>query len=295
MKAVMLLSALMLAAFAAAPMGTAEVIGSAADSDWRPLSPEATLYMDTPTGLVLIELNTTFAPRAVTNIRRLVRQGYFDGISINRVQENYVVQWGDAETEDATARRPLGRADPQLPPEFERGTAGLAFDAIPGPDGYADTAGFSNGFAAARTGERAWLAHCYGALGVGRGDTADSGNGSELYVVIGHAPRHLDRNITIAGRVILGMENLTSLPRGTGPLGFYTSAEQRVPIRRIRIGSDVPTAERMNIQIMRTDSETFKKLIDARRHRTRDGWFLKDAGHVDLCNVRVPHRKTNRP
>jgi peptidylprolyl isomerase len=277
-------------------MGTQAVIEASRPDEWRPLNPEYTLYMEVAgRGTVVMELAPLFAPATVGNIKRLARQGYFDGLSINRVQDNYVVQWGDPEGEDEAKRRPLGRADTAITPEFEKGTPGLDIAAIPGPDGFAETVGFVNGFHVARKGERAWLTHCYGALGVGRGDAANSGNGSELYVVIGHAPRHLDRNITLAGRVVAGIEHLSSLPRGTGPLGFYEKVAERVPITRVRVGSDVPADERLNIEIMRTDSASFAKFVEARAHRTRDGWFLKDAGFVDLCNVRVPQRPRSRP
>src|SRR3546814_4709708 len=74
------------------------------------------------------------------------------------------------------------------------------------------------------------MAHCYGAVGAGRGMAADSSDGTELYVVDGQSPRQLDRNITLVGRVVDGMELLSVLPRGTGPLGFYEDATQRVPI-----------------------------------------------------------------
>src|SRR5690606_7028034 len=85
--------------------------------------------------------------------------------------------------------------------------------------------------------------HRYGAVGAGRGMAADSSDGSELYVVTGQSPRQLDRNITLVGRVVDGMELLSVLPRGTGPLGFYEDAAQRVPIEAIRLAADVPEAD----------------------------------------------------
>ena len=57
-------------------------------------------------------------------------------------------------------------------------------------------------------------------VGVGRDDWPDTGSGAELYVVIGQAPRQLDRNIVTVGRVLRGMELLSSLPRGTGAMGL---------------------------------------------------------------------------
>ena len=178
-----------------------------------------------------------------------------------------------------------------LPPEFERASKDLAFTRLPDVDGYAPQVGFSGGFPAGRDEKRgrAWLAHCYAMVGAGRGGTVDSGSGAELYVVIGHAPRHLDRNITLVGRVLQGMEHLTTLPRGTGPLGFYEDASQHVPIRAIRVAADVPDAERTKLEVLRTDTATFTALVESRRNR-RDDWFKVPAGHVELCNVPIPVR-----
>ena len=290
MKALIPLACL-LAGFA--PLSSQGVIDASRPEEWRPLVPEDTLYMDAGGNTVVMELAPNLAPRTVANIRTLVREGYFDGLSINRVQDNYVVQWGDPDAEDPAKQRKQG-VPPTLAPEFGLPAAGIAFTPIPGPDGFGEP-GFVNGFAATRKDGAVWATHCYAALGVGRGEAADSGNGSELYVVIGHAPRHLDRNVTIAGRVISGVEHLSSLKRGTGSLGFYEAAAERVPIARIRLGSDVPAAERLDVEIMRTDSASFRSYVDARAHRTRDGWFARDAGFIDLCNVRVPQRARSRP
>ncbi|WBX86018.1 peptidylprolyl isomerase [Sphingosinicella microcystinivorans] len=290
MKALIPLACL-LAGFA--PLSSQGVIDASRPEEWRPLVPEDTLYMDAGGNTVVMELAPDLAPRTVSNIRALVREGYFDGLSINRVQDNYVVQWGDPDAEDPAKQRKQG-VPPTLSPEFGLPAAGIAFTPIPGPDGFGEP-GFVNGFAATRKDGAVWATHCYAALGVGRAEAADSGNGSELYVVIGHAPRHLDRNVTIAGRVISGVEHLSSLKRGTGSLGFYETAAERVPIARIRLGSDVPAAERLDVEIMRTDSASFRSYVDARAHRTRDGWFASDAGFIDLCNVRGPQRARSRP
>ncbi|GAA3255116.1 hypothetical protein GCM10020258_13330 [Sphingomonas yabuuchiae] len=45
---------------------------------------------------------------------------------------------------------------------------------------------------------------------------AQHGVGAELYTIIGHSPRGLDRNIAVVGRVVDGMDALSTLPRGTG-------------------------------------------------------------------------------
>jgi peptidylprolyl isomerase len=118
---------------------------------------------------------------------------------------------------------------------------------------------------------------------------ADSSNGSELYVVDGQSPRQLDRNITVVGRVVQGMELLSILPRGTGALGFYEKAAQRVPIQSIALASDLPFAQRTALQVLRTDTPLFRAVVESRRNR-RDDWYKVPAGHIDLCNVPLPTR-----
>lgn len=297
MKAIVLCTVLLagsaVGSAADAPRGptTAEVLAEAKADDWRPLDPDDTLYLELASGRVVIELAPAFAPAHAANIRTLARQRYWDGLAIVRVQENYVVQWGDPDAGDAGQARAFGEAKRRLPAEFDRPSAGLPFTALPDGDVYAPQTGWSGGFPAARDARagRAWLAHCYAAVGAGRDNAADSSNGSELYVVIGHSPRHLDRNITLVGRIVQGMEHLSVLPRGTGALGFYERAEQRVPIRSIRLAADVPGSERSALEVLRTDTPTFRRLVESRRHR-REPWFIDPVGKVELCNVPIPVR-----
>ncbi len=278
------------------PTTTAAVLAAAQPSDWRALDPAQTLYVELASGRVVIELASAFAPQHVLNIQQLVEQRYFDGLVIVRSQDNYVVQWADPNGEDKEKARSLGAAKPRLPAEFDRPLAGLQFLPLGDPDVYAPEVGFSAGFPAARDAVhgRAWLAHCYAMVGAGRADSADSGNGSELYVVIGHSPRHLDRNVTLVGRVVRGMELLSTLPRGTGPLGFYQDPAQHVPLRSIRLAASLPENERTPLEVLRTDTPTFTALIAARRNR-RESWFLDPVGHVELCNVPIPVREAAKP
>ena len=155
-------------------------------------------------------------------------------------------------------------------------------------DAYADEVGFVDGFPVATDGKRVWLVHGYGMLGVSREMLDDSGNGSGLYVVTGHAPRHLDRNVALVGRVIEGMPLLSSLPRGTGGLGFFESAEQYIPIKSMKLATslgDEPIPQR----IMNTNSEAFKQHVAKRTTRSEE-WFLEPVGKIELCNVGVPSR-----
>jgi peptidylprolyl isomerase len=273
-----------------------ELLDSSKPGDWRALDPARTLYLDVDAGRVVIELAPAFAPAHVANIQALARGGYWNGLSINRAQDNFVVQWGDPE-EDEKARKPLPKkAKPKLPVEFTRSNKNLPFTRLPDVDGWAPQVGFSDGFPVGRddTEGRAWLAHCYGMVGAGRDIAADSSTGAELYVVIGQSPRQLDRNITTVGRVVQGMELLSTLPRGTGPLGFYEKPEQRVPIRSVRLAADLKPAERLRLQVLRTDTPLFAELIEARRNR-RDDFYKRPAGHIDLCNVPLPVRTAPEP
>ena len=64
----------------------ADIVKASKPSDWRPLDPDNTLYMEMPFGRVVIELAPAFAPNHVRNIKTLVREHYFDGLAVVRVQ-----------------------------------------------------------------------------------------------------------------------------------------------------------------------------------------------------------------
>ncbi len=263
----------------------ADLLAGSPVSDWRALDPENTVYMDLPSGRVVIELAPTFAPNHAANIRTLIREGYFDHAAIVRAQDNYVVQWSAPED------RPLGKAKAALKAEFDKSIRTEPFTPLPDPDTYAPAVGFSGGFPVARDPKthRTWLVHCYGMVGAGRDEGPDTGGGKELYAVIGVAPRNLDRNVTLVGRVIDGIERLSALPRGTGDLGFYKTDAEKTPIVRIRLASDVPASERIPFEALRTDTKTFAALIQSRRFR-KDGWYLYSAGRIGVCNMPLPVR-----
>jgi peptidylprolyl isomerase len=291
-----LIAAALLAAHASAVpprpgLTSAQVIAATQPSDWRSLDPDNTLLMELPAGQVLIELAPRFAPRHAANIRTLIREGYFDGLAILRSQDNYVVQWGDPDAEAPGKARSLGSASTKLPAEFSVPLKGLPLQRLPDVDGWAPLTGFVDGMPVAadpRSG-RAWLAHCYGMVGAGRDNPADSSNGSELYAVSGQSPRGLDLNITLVGRVLQGMQWLGALPRGTAEMGFYAQPEQRTTIRRVRLLADMPEAERPQLEMLRTDSAAWTRLLDSRRFR-REEWFVHSPGHIGLCNASVPLR-----
>ncbi len=287
---------MVLAGLAAAPPAVAatyaDLLSAMPDAAWLRPDPNDTLYLDLATGRVVILLAADFAPAHRDNVRRLVRARYFDGLHINRVQDDYVTQWGNNDGERAL---PAGIG--VLKAEFDRPVdAKLPFRRLADGDVYAAEVGLLRGFPVARDPHagRMWLAHCYGMVGVGRDEGADTGSGEELYVVIGHAPRHLDRNVTLIGRVLSGMEHLSALPRGHAEMGFYEPGEARPSIIAMRLAADLPPAERVPVEILNTAAPEYERLIEARRRR-EDPFFVSKAGRVDLCNAPLPVRLHPQP
>lgn len=272
------------------PVQVAELLAGSPAADWRTPDPENTLYLELPGGRVVIELAAQVAPQHVADVKALARAHYFDGLAIVRVQDDYVVQW-----DDPTQHRPVPSGVRAVAEFTAPADAHARFQPIPDRDLYAAEVGFLDGFPAGRDphSNTVWLAHCYGMVGIGRDDPAES-NGTEMYAIIGHAPRQLDRNVSLVGRVLKGMELLATLPRGSGDMGFYVGAEPLVPIRAMRIAADLPAAERTPIEVLRTDSATFRSVLDQRRDR-HEAWFKFNPGAIDLCNVPLPSRLKPAP
>jgi cyclophilin family peptidyl-prolyl cis-trans isomerase len=274
---------------------SSELLAKSSPAEWRTPDPENLLVMQLPTGRVLIELAPDFTPLHAANIRTLVRQHYFDGLAIVRVQDNFVTQWDDPQGDDHGDKakvRSLGKASSTLPPEYTRPLdPKLPWTALPDGDVYAPEVGFSEGFPVARdpASKQEWLTHCYGMVGVGRDIGPETGNGSALYAVIGQAPRRLDRNLAVVGRVLEGMPLLSSLSRGTEPMGFYANPAQRTVIQSMQLAAELPAAQRTPVEVLRTDSTTFATLIAAKRNR-RDAFYTVPAGKVDLCSIEIPVR-----
>ena len=321
------------------PPSPNEIVAQADAEEWVQIAPEDLLVMTLAPDAegnareVVIQLMPApFSQGWVENIRLLARSGWYDDISVNRVQDNYVVQWGDPNYDNPEA---TGEAKPlpeglRVMGESEYASAGLIQTYLdfliargahsPGQewqfkpqleraDPYSDRVGLYQGWPIATRYARdgaanwpqssqkadnaaaSWPVHCYGMVGVGRGYSPDTGSGAELYTVIGHAPRHLDRNIALVGRVIEGIEHLSSLPRGKGALGFYEDPEKRTPIMTIRVASDLPENEQPSFEYLTTEGETFARYAEARANR-RDPFFIVPAGGADICNIPVPIRRT---
>lgn len=360
------------------------IVDAAEPDEWVPIPADDLLVMKLAPDAagnerrVVIQLMPApFSQGWVSNIKTLARANWYDGITVNRVQDNYVVQWGDPGHDNPesgdTEAKPLPEGltvvsesdyvvDGDVVSDYTFGPIGtypdgsvpsaadildakrseawdfgqISIDATKtesAPEGwherdnYAQWVEFWKGWPLANyevyywvnaSGERRntspplsewaewtpdlnppgeekseyWPIHCYGMVGVGRSYSPDTGSGAELYTVIGQAPRHLDRNIALVGRIIAGMEHLTSLPRGSGALGFYTEEEKdkRTPILSIRVASDLSRDQQPRYEFLHSYSKSFEQYVAARANR-RDPFFIVPAGGVDICNVPVPVRE----
>jgi peptidylprolyl isomerase len=280
----------------AAPQTPSEIVAKAPAADWQRIAPSDLLVMDLapdtagkPRQVVIQLMPAPFSQGWVGNIRKLVAARWYDGIAVVRVQDNYVVQWGDPDGETAGKAKPLPKGLTVVPQsEYAAPANGLPKSANGGNDAYAVRNGFSAGWPIAGNDKASWPIHCYGMVGVGRNMAPDTGTGAELYVVNGQAPRQLDRNVALVGRVISGMENLSALPRGTGDMGFYKTAQERVPILSVRMGNEVSGLP--GYEYLSTESGSFAAYVDKRANR-KDDFYVQPAGGVDVCNVPVPIRE----
>lgn len=300
---------------AADPPSPGEIVAAAPAAEWVAIAAEDLLVMTLAPDAkgrarrVVIQLMPPpFAQGWVGNIRVLAKAHWWDGTAVTRVQDNYVAQWGDPNGEDAAKAKPLPAGlktmaesayEVALGSDFHQPISGVRNRKDP----YADATTFIASFPASvadppdgptmKTVVKAWPVHCYGMVGVGRNLSPDTGSGAELYTVIGHAPRHLDRNIALVGRVVEGIEHLSSLPRGTGALGVYETAAERTPIVSIRLASELPVGERPRFEYLSTEGPAFARYAEARANR-RDAFFIKPAGGADVCNVPVPVRRREK-
>ncbi len=277
-----------------------EIVAAAKADDWVAIPTSDLLVMDLapdakakPRRVVIQLMPAPFSQGWVGNIRKLAAAHWWDGTAVVRVQDNYVTQWGDPTEKKALPEglANIAETDYVFPGSLNRPRA---LDRLFLPkNNVSHWTSFHLGFPVAGEGtpdsESNWPTHCYGMVGVGRNLSPDTGTGAELYTVIGHAPRHLDRNIALVGRVIEGMEHLSSLPRGTAALGFYEKEEERVPILSVRLGNEAKDAP--VFEYLSTESKSFADYADARANR-RDPFFNVPAGGADICNIPVPVRRT---
>jgi len=285
----------------AEPVTPASIVEASAPEEWVAIPPEDLLVMDLAPDAqgrarqVIVQLMPApFSQPWVDNVRTLARAHWWDGTSVYRVVDNWVAQWGAGEDggEAGFAPHPLpdGVVSPFNPYEVavpeEEGEQAGQFGLV---DSYAEAVDFVAGFPLAQSGDKWWPVHCYAHVGVARDLAPDTGTGAELYAVIGHAPRQLDRNIAVIGRVISGIEHLSTLPRGMGEAGVYEDRAEDTPILSVRLGNELP--EQPHFEYLSTTSDSFARYVESRANRN-DAFYTVPAGGVDICNVQVPVRPT---
>ncbi|TPG17554.1 peptidylprolyl isomerase [Sphingomonas koreensis] len=277
------LLALVAAAQAAAAPSPADPIAA----DWRAI-PDDQLLVMTLAGnrTVVIRLAPDYAPQHVGNVDKLAAGHWWDGTSVYRVQENWVTQWGDA-----TEKKPLPAGVSPSPAAREFDIASFQPAArMSRSDAYSTASGITaDGWPVATDGSAAWLAHCYGTVGVARDTLPDTGSGAELFTPIGQSARRLDRNYTIVGRVIEGMDYLSAMPRSQAEMGMYATENERTPIVSVRLASEIPAAERPHYQYRAADNPRFAAMIALRENPKPPTIGL---GGADVCDVPLATRRT---
>ncbi|MBW2713690.1 MAG: peptidylprolyl isomerase, partial [Deltaproteobacteria bacterium] len=190
---------------------------------WNTLDPENTVYLQLQEGTVVIELNPVFAPKTVKRFKELLEEQFYRGMSFYRVIDGFVAQGGDESDIDGSQVTKTLKAEfeinwPLKPKDKEEAKdwVPMSWTPVQTDDMFAPYTGFIDGFPAARDEKKAgkaWLTHCPGSIAMARNDGPNSGS-TDFYIVIGQAPRYLDRNLTIFGRVVWGMDVVQRIKRG---------------------------------------------------------------------------------
>lgn len=264
------------------PPNPAQLILDAPAEAWRAVDPENLLIVDLPAGPLYIEMRPDIAPKHVEQIRTLVRQKYYDGLTFHRVIEGFVAQGGDP-AGDGTGGSDL----PDIPAEFERDAKSVANFTVIGRDRQAARVGLIDGVPAAAEPESlrslladrtadVWGAHCPGVLSMARSTGVNSAN-SQFFLVIGDARQSLDKRYTVWGWIVDGILNARRIERGEPP-------KRPTPIVRMRIAADLPAADRPDILVMKSDSPAFLRYL-------KDAKLVDDTGFVkDLCDIKPPRK-----
>ncbi|MES3023677.1 MAG: peptidylprolyl isomerase [Pseudomonadota bacterium] len=243
-----------------------------AQQTWRSLDPENTLVIDTTKGRLIIEMRPEMAPKSVERVKMLAREKIYNGLQFHRVIADFVAQTGNPNNKDGGKT-----AYPNLAPEMKfkhqrnpsEVWASKASDAASGFLGSVPFQSFPT--SAKEQALPAWGAHCAGVMGMGRDKALDSAN-SEFYFMLG-AARDMDRDYTVVGRVVVGMDILRALKQGEPP------ANPDI-MQSARMLADMPAAERPRVSIM--SGKALSEFIDKVRH--------KIAADFSICDVVVPVR-----
>jgi peptidylprolyl isomerase len=239
----------------------------------------------------------------VRNVRTLARTHWWDGTKIYRVARDFVTQFGgnpdgktlpkgletvpESEYYNAAlgARRDADMTALKAAVDYSNQYQGTAIEPLMKmiyENGGAQKVGFGGGWPIGSDKEgQAYPLTCRGSLSPAHYDPPDTGSGAELSVITGEAARSLDTTFGMVGRVIDGLEHLQNLPLGTDPGGFYADNSQHIPIRSIRLASELPLAQQPAYEYLASYSPALLQYIAAH------------GGYGNICTVPVPIRKVS--
>ena len=153
-------------------------------------------------GDVKIELFPDVAPKHVERIKTLANEGKYDNVVFHRVIEGFMAQTGDVQFGNSSSDKfDLGRA----------GTGGSSLADLP--------AEFSD------------IPHEKGVLSMARSSDPNSGN-SQFFICFESAP-HLDRNYTVFGKVVEGIEFVDMIKRGEGGSGAVSNPDKIISFKSL--------------------------------------------------------------
>jgi len=262
-------------------------IASALAPDWRDVAPENLILIETPYGDIVVELNPDFAPNHADQFRQLVRDDVYNGTRFYRVIDTFVAQ-GGLQDDDIIEQYPT------LKNENDRPLSDAKFVPLGNADLFAPMVGHIDGFPVGRSDslQSEWLLHCPGALAMARDTDPDSGS-TEFYIVL-DAQRYLDRNLTIFGRVIDGMQYVQKLKRGIRAIesGVIQAPEVGDEIMSMTVVADMDSVIQPKYQVQAMPTQAFEDAKTAKRVREAAFFYRKPPEVLDICGFETPVRKT---
>jgi len=153
-------------------------------------------------GDVKIELFPDVAPKHVERIKTLANEGKYNNVVFHRVIDGFMAQTGDVQfgnsSSDAFDLRRAGTGSSNLPDLKQE------FSDIP---------------------------HVRGTLSMARSSPPDSAN-SQFFICFESAP-HLDRNYTVFGKVIEGMEHVDKIKKGDSSTGSVVEPDKIINFKSL--------------------------------------------------------------
>ena len=153
------------------------------------------IVLETNKGSITIELLNDLAPNHCKRILQLSKDGFFDDVVFHRVIDGFMAQTGDVE---------FGNSNKET---FNLERAGTGSSSL--PDLKSE---FNN------------IPHERGTVSMARSSNPNSGN-SQFFICLEAAP-HLDRQYTVFGKVIKGMDFVDQIKKGDGPNGSVSNPDK---------------------------------------------------------------------